>query len=171
MRHFGILCFSALLLAASGCATKATELPVRVDVNHEVDFRALKTFRPAAEMAEEAQAYPKLQRLAKNLVIEELISRGYQRLEDGTPDFRLRSHLRFNSYRSRKMGASKTTGETTMKADDQREVTLIVEIIGARDGKVYWSGFVSGFHLDPINAGKTLKAAARRLLREFPPLF
>jgi len=171
MKQLGVLAFSALILAASACTTKPAELPVRIQVNRQVDFRALRSFRPAAAGVEEASAYPKLQRLAKEIVIEEMVSRGFERLENGTPDFRLRTYLRFNSYLSQKMGASKTTAEATIAPSDQRDVTLVVEIVGSRDEKRYWQGTVSGFHLDPINSRSSLKGAAWRLLAEFPPLF
>ena len=171
MKQLFALGLGFVLVAAAGCTTKPAELPVRIKVNREVDFRSLKNFRPTVDTAEEASAHPSLQRLARELVVGELVSRGFERLENGSPDFRVRAHLRFSSYVGAKMGAGKTTGEATMSEEDVRDVTLIVEIIDPDDDMSYWLGMVSGFQLDPINSRASLKGAAWRLMAEFPPLF
>ena len=172
MRQLRFLGLGVLLITVVACTTRPAELPVRIKVNREVDFRNLKTFRPALNTAGEASAYPSFQRMARETVVEELVSRGFERMENGTPDFRVRAYLRFNSYADPEIGIGKTTGEPTVSEGDVRDVTLIVEIIDpGKDDMSYWSGTVSGFQLDPINSRASLKGAVWRLLAEFPPLF
>jgi hypothetical protein len=170
MRRSGWIMIVALVFLA-GCATKPAELPVRTQYTKEVDFSALKSFRPAADVAPEASEYPKYQAMARAVVEEELIARSYTRLEDGTPDFRVRAHLRFRSFESRKLGSDKTTGGPSAARDDIRDVTLVVEMLSAVDETVIWSGTVSGFKLDPVKSRATIKTAAWRLFVEFPPLW
>ena len=160
--------FAAIVV---GCATKPAELPVRTQYKKDVDFSTLKTFRPAVAVAPEASMYPKYQAMAREVVEEELVARSYSRLEDGTPDFRVRAHLRFRNYESRKLGADKTTGSPTTAKDDIRDVTLVVEMLSPVNETVIWTGTVSGFKLDPVKSRSNIKAAAWRLFVEFPPLW
>ncbi len=155
----------------AGCATKPAELPIRIHYSKDVDFSALKTFRPAVSVEPEASSSPKYQAMAREVVEEELIARSYTRMKDGTPDFRVRAHLRFRSFESRKLGTDKTTGNPTATKDDIRDVTLIVEILSAVDETVIWTGTVSGFKLDPVKSRSNIKGAAWRLFVEFPPLW
>ena len=124
----------------AGCATKPSELPVRTQYTKDVDFSTLKTFRPAVAVAPEASSYPKYQAMAREVVEEELVTRSYARLEDGTPDFRVRTHLRFRNYESRKLGTDKTTGSPTAAKNDIREATLVVEMLSPVDETVKWTG-------------------------------
>jgi len=155
----------------AGCATKPSELPVRTQYTKDVDFSTLKTFRPAVAIAPEASSHLKYQAMAREVVEEELVTRSYVRLENGTPDFRVRTHLRFRSYESRKLGTDKTTGSPTAAKDDIREATLVVEMLSPVDETVIWTGTVSGFKLDPVKSRSNIKAAAWRLFVEFPPLW
>jgi len=167
-RVWVFIVFAAIV---AGCATKPAELPVRVHYTKDVDFSTLKTFRPAAAVAPEASSYPKYQTMAREVVEEELVTRSYTRLEDGTPDFRVRTHLRFRNYESRKLGTDKTTGSPTAAKDDIRKATLVVEMLSPVDETVIWTGTVSGFKLDPVKSRSNIKAAAWRLFVEFPPLW
>ncbi len=163
--------FAVFAAIVAGCATKPAELPVRTQYTKDIDFSVLKTFRPAVAVAPEASLYPKYQAMAREVVQEELVARSYTRLEDGTPDFRVRTHLRFRNYESRKLGTDKTTGSPTAAKDDIREATLVVEMLSSVDESVIWSGTVSGFNLDPVKSRSSIKAAAWRLFVEFPPLW
>ncbi|MCD4749163.1 MAG: DUF4136 domain-containing protein [Thermoanaerobaculales bacterium] len=154
-----------------GCATQPAELPVRVTYGPDFNFGELKTFRPASPVAPEARDYPRYQEMARTVVEEELVARGYVRLEDGTPDFRVRTHLRFRNYESLKLGSDKTTGAPTGKKDDIRDATLIVEMLSPIQEEVIWNGSVSGFQLDPFKPRQGIHAAAWRLFVEFPPLW
>ena len=167
-RAWVFVVFAAIV---AGCATKPAELPVRVHYTKDVDFSTLKTFRPAVAVAPEASLYPKYQAMAREVVEEELVARSYTRLEDGTPDFRVRAHLRFRNYESRKLGVDKTTSSPTAAKDDIRDVTLVVEMLSPVNETVIWTGTVSGFKLDPVKSRSNVKAAAWRLFVEFPPLW
>jgi len=163
-----------MLIAACvlmGCASQPQELPVRTEYSKEVDFSTLKSFRPGRAIAEEAQDYPNFQQMAQQVVAEELIARGYERLEDGRPDLRVRAHLRFTNYQTKRLGTSPTTGEPEATKSDLRDVTLIVEMLSPVEDKVIWTGTVSGFQLDPFKPRSSLKGAAWRLFVEFPPLW
>ena len=166
-----VLIFVVFAAIVAGCATKPAELPVRVHYTKDVDFSTLKTFRPATAIAPEASSYPKYQTMAREVVEEELVTRSYTRLEDGTPDFRVRAHLRFRNYESRKLGTDSTTGSPTATKNDIREATLIVEMLSSVDETVIWTGTVSGFKLDPVKSRSNIRAAAWRLFVEFPPLW
>lgn len=171
MMYRGTWIFVVFVAVVAGCATKAAELPVRTQYTKDVNFSVLKTFRPATAVAPEASSYPKYQAMAREIVEEELVARSYIRLEDGTPDFRVRAHLRFRNFESRRLGSDPTTGGPTAAKDDIREATLIVEMLSPVDETVIWSGTVSGFNLDPVKSRSSVRAAAWRLFVEFPPLW
>ena len=154
-----------------GCTTKPAELPVKIQYSKTFDFSNLKTFRPAADIDPDAAHYPKYQAMAREIVEEELVARSYVRLEDGTPDFRVRAHLRFRSYEAKKMGSDPTTGGPQATRDDIRQVTLVVEMLSSGDETVVWRGEVSGFNLDPVKSRANIRGAAWRLFVEFPPLW
>ena len=166
-----ILIFAVFAAIVAGCATNPAELPVRVNYTKDVDFSTLKTFRPAAAIETEGYSYPVAQTMAREVVEEELIARSYIRLEDGTPDFRVRTHIRFRNYESKKLSADKITGSPSAAKDDIREATLVVEMVSPGDETVIWTGTVSGFKLDPVRTRSNIKAAAWRLFVEFPPLW
>ena len=168
-RHFWF--FVIVVFTFAGCTSKPAELPVRTQYPKDVDFSVLKSFRPASSIVEEAKEYPKFQEMARQTVAEELAARGYARLEDGTPDFRVRTHLRFKSYATKRLSASPTTGEPMATKSDLRNVTLIVEMLSPVGEKVIWQGTVSGFQLDPFKPRSDLRSAAWRLFVEFPPLW
>lgn len=171
MRRNFCLLFVILGFFLAGCASKPSELPVRTQYPKDIDFSTLKSFRPGSSVAEEAHAYPKFQQMARQVVAEELETRGYERLEDGTPDFRVRAHLRFTNYATKKLGTSPTTGEPIATKSDLRNVTLIVEMLSPVEDRVIWQGTVSGFQLDPFKPRTDLKSATWRLFVEFPPLW
>ena len=169
--HRGIWIFVVFTAIIVGCATKPGDLPVRTQYKKDVDFSVLKTFRPAASVAPEASLHPKYQTMAREVVEQELVARSYTRLEDGTPDFRVRAHLRFSNYAAKKLGQDPTSGAPAATKDDIRGATLVVELLSPVDETVIWSGTVSGFNLDPVKSRSNIKAAAWRLFVEFPPLW
>ena len=170
-RWYAAWIFAVFAAIIAGCATEPAELPVRTQYKKDVDFSVLKNFRPAAAVAPESSIYAKYQTMAREVVKAELVARSYTRLEDGTPDFRVRSYLRFRNFAAKKLGQDPTTGSPAATKDDIRDATLVVEMLSPVDETVIWTGTVSGFNLDPVKSRSIIKAAAWRLFVEFPPLW
>jgi hypothetical protein len=127
---------------------------------------------PGSDTDADATRYPRLERLVRDEIARELVSRKYERIEDGPPDFRVAVELIFRGgrgpgstdspYGSDAVPASaKGSGQTG---------TLIVRMLDPGTSEVLWEGRVSGFRVDVIKPEAELRRAAWRLLVEFPPI-
>jgi len=162
----------AALLAITGCSSTAN-LQVRTSHLEGTDFSVLHTFRMSSEYpAVEYQRYARGEQLAREVIEQELEARGYERIIDGTPHFRVGFETIFRGHKTRHVPGGETRADSPPAAASgySRSATLIIRILHPTTGQVLWEGTVSGFRVDPIDSREDMRKAAWRLLAEFPPL-
>lgn len=177
-RHL-VLVLGALLLSAA-CASTHTELSVHTSHPPDVDFTARRAFRVASQPATATDGdraadlghSQRLDRLAREALHDELVARGFEAVDDGTPDFRVAWLLSFRSPGGRppREGASVSDPLPPAATGSNPNGTLEVTMIEPTTLRVLWHGTVSGIRVDPLRPEQDLRLAARRLLAEFPPL-
>lgn len=163
----------AVALGTIGCTTSTSEMPVRVEYDRSADFVQWKTFRVSSDsMKTSSSSYPRYARMIREALIDELTSRGYSRIEDGTPDFRVAFDLDFRGDGTVQMAPEGGGAEPMARsyAGGRPHGSLTVKMLGPIEAKVLWTGVVTGIKVDAISAEDELKKAVWRVLAEFPPL-
>lgn len=165
----------ALGVVCAGCGTtKPSNLQVRTEYVKTVTWTEMKAFRVATESSQTAGAtrYPGLERKAQEIVVNELVGRGYRRVEDGPTDFRVTVELMFRGDERPSIGDSPYGADglpATAKGTGQVS-TLIIRMLDPKTSQILWTGQVGGFRVDLVRPENELRQAVWRLLAEFPPL-
>ena len=164
----------AAALAVAGCSTSARELPVRTDYNKTTAFHGWKTFRFASVEARSPTGaqYPRYQQMLQSAIVEELQTRGFSRIEDGAPDFRVAFELVFRGDSS-PQSVSKGGGADPMArsyAGSTPSGSLTIMMLDPVTSEPLWTGQVSEIKVTAIEPQKQLNDAVWRVLVEFPPL-
>ena len=163
-----------LVVAAAACASSnKAELQVRVDFDDQTDFSAWKSFRFATFRAEttERSSYKQIENDLRNAIEANLVDRGYIRIEDGAPDFRIayafgtRGDSGTDPERSYANDQTSPDGTTPSKTN-----TIVVKMLHPSTGETLWDGRVAGFSLGAIQQKSEIRGAVWRLFVEFPPI-
>ena len=89
------------VLVISGCGSTAAEMPTRTEYSKTTAFHEWKTFRFSSDGGtSDHTRYPRFESMAQQALEEELTARGYERIEDGTPDFRVAFDLIFRGEKN-----------------------------------------------------------------------
>lgn len=163
--------FSALVLA--GCMSTTSNLPVRTDYSRTTPFHEWKSFRFASDSRHtDYQRYPRFERMAQQALEDELTARGYTRLFEGSPDFRVAFELIFRGGTTPQAAPEARGAEpkATAYGGSSQRGTLIVRMLDPSTGEILWTGQISEIKMNAIEPQKELDKAVRRLLVEFPPL-
>jgi hypothetical protein len=161
------------VLALAGCTSTTSNLPVRTDYSKTAAFHEWDSFRFASDSKHtEYQRYPRLERMAQQALEEELTARGYTRLEEGSPDFRVAFELIFRGGTTPQAAPEGRGAEPRASAygGSSQRGTLIVRMLDPTTAEILWTGQISEIKMNAIEPQKELNKAARRLLVEFPPL-
>jgi hypothetical protein len=171
MAKNAVACLVALLVA--GCTSTTSRLPVRTDYSRDTAFHEWKSFRFASDSkGADYQRYPRFERMAQQALEDELVDRGYTRLEEGSPDFRVSFELIFRGEKTPQVSPERGGAEpkaTTYGGSAQRG-TLIVRMLDPATAEVLWTGHISEIKMNVIEPQSEIRKAVRRLLVEFPPL-
>ena len=152
-----------------GCGSTVAELPVRAEYSKTTSFHEWKTFRFTGEIT---TRYLAAEKMVQQALLDELTARGYTRIEDGSPDFRVTFDLRFRGDTTPQMApegggavpsARSNTGATPSG-------TLTVKMLDPLTSQILWSGTISGIKMNPFEPKKELRKAVWRVLVEFPPI-
>ena len=159
-------------LALSGCASSTAELPVRTDYVRGTPFQEWKTFRFASDVGEGSNRHPRFDEMTRQALLDELTSRGYTRIEDGTPDFRVNFELSFRGDSSQQMSPQMGSTDPSQRepAGSNPGGSLTIEMLDPGSSAVLWEGTISEFTINAIEPQKGLQRAVWRVLAEFPPL-
>lgn len=166
----------ALLLAVAvvGCTTTPTaDYQVRTSYDEETDFSKWKAYRFASGSPPDdgSQKYPRLEEQIRLAVEENLSDRGYERIEDGAPDFRITigfsSRGDHGSDTVRQYANEPTTSTNTRPTKTN---TLVVKMLDPNTSEVLWQGQVKGFNLDALQQQAEFRKVVWRLFAEFPPI-
>ena len=166
---FAVIAF----LALAGCTSTTSKLPVRTDYSKTTAFSDWKNFRFASDSERsDYQRYPRFERMAQQALEQELTERGYTRLEEGSPDFRVSFDLIFR-------GGTKPQAELEDRGAEPKATayggsgqrgTLVVKMHDPVTAEILWTGQIAEIKMNVIEPRKELDKAVRRLLMEFPPL-
>jgi hypothetical protein len=163
-----------LIVAAAACTTtKRADLQVRVEYDDSTDFSTWTTYRFATFPAEAGSGtrYPGLENQVRKAIEDNLAGRGYQRIEDGAPDFRIAHEFATRGDHGTDLDrkyASDAASPST--ASPSRTNTLIVKMLHPTTGEVLWQGRVAGFTVDAVQHQAEIRNAVWRLFVEFPPI-
>lgn len=161
------------MLALAGCTSAPAERSVHTEYDETTAFHEWETYRFASDSkGSDYTRYPRYEKMALVALEEELNARGYERIEDGTPDFRVAFDLIFRGGKapdSAPESAATEPGSQTYTGKGQTG-TLIVKMLHVRTGEILWTGQVSEIKMKAIEPQKELRKAVWRVLVEFPPL-
>lgn len=160
-------------LALAGCTSTTSNLPVRTDYSKTTAFSDWKSFRFASEsQRSDYQRYPRFERMAQLALEAELINRGYTRIEEGSPDFRVSFDLIFRGGTKAQTAPEGKTAEpmATAYGGSSQRGTLVVKMHDPVTAEILWTGQIAEIKMNVIEPRKELDKATRRLLMEFPPL-
>jgi hypothetical protein len=161
------------MLALAGCTSNPAERPVHTEYNKNIAFQEWGTFRFASDgKGADYTRYPRYERMTLTALEEELKARGYERIEDGTPDFRVAFDLIFRGGKAPESAPESAATEPGAQsyAGQGQTGTLIVKMLHAQTGEILWTGRVSEIKMKAIEPQKELRQAVWRVLVEFPPL-
>ncbi len=169
----GVLLAVAAALLITGCRSSTIELPVRTEYDRGTAFHEWKTFRLASDgHGAGSMRYPRYEEMVRQAVVEELKARGYTRIEDGTPDFRVAFELSFRGGASAQMAPEmgSTAPEERAAAGSNPAGSLTLRMLDPISAAPLWEGTISEFTINAIEPEKGLRTAVWRVLVEFPPL-
>lgn len=173
MRARSSIAFIAVLLIAGCNSTSTTDRQVRSEYSKSTAFHTWKTFRFASDTkGGDHTRYPRFERMTQQVLEEELNERGYTRIEDGTPDFRVAFDLVFRGDKTPQVtpeGGGAEPRASSYGGSSQRG-NLIVKMLDPASGEILWTGQISEIKMNVIEPQKELRKAVWRILVEFPPL-
>jgi len=172
MAKFSVPLAMVAVLVAAGCSSTTAELPVRAEYNKTTKFQEWKTFRFSSGGMSSTSNYPKHQKMIQRALEEELTARGYTRIEDGTPDFRVAFELVFRGTKTPQMTPEGGGADPMARsyAGPTPSGTLTVKMLDPLTSQILWSGHISEIKMKAIEPHKELKKAVWRVLVEFPPI-
>ena len=157
------------VLVILGCGSTTAKLPVRAEYSKTTSFQEWKTFRFSGEIT---TRYLNAEKMVQQALFDELTDRGYTRIEDGAPDFRVTFDLNFRGDTTPQMtpegGGADPSGRSHTGSTPSG--TLTVKMLDPLTSEILWSGTISGIKMNPIEPQKVLGKAVWRVLVEFPPI-
>jgi hypothetical protein len=169
-----ILFVTLLMFVVVGCSTTQTiDLNVRTTFDEATDFSTWKSFRftTASPPDDGTQRYPRLDNQISVAIEENLSDRGYERIEDGVPDFRIAFDFSSRGDQGsdpvRQYANEPTTSTRTRPTKTN---TLVVRMLHPTTAEILWQGQVTGFNLDAVQTQAEFRKAVWRLFAEFPPI-
>ena len=162
------------VLVLLGCGSTIADLPVRTEYSKTTQFHEWKTFRFSSEPTGggDVTRYPKYEKMARQALLDELTARGYTRIEDGTPDFRVAFDLRFRGDTTPQMTPEGGGADPSARsfAGPTPSGTLTVKMLDPLTSQILWSGAITEIKMKAIEPQKELRKAVWRVLVEFPPI-
>ena len=169
-----ILFVMLLVAMVVGCTTtKSADLQVRTSYDEETDFSTWKTYRFATSPPPDdgTKHYPRLDNQIRIAIEDNLSDRGYQRIEDGVPDFRITFNFSSRGDHGSDIDRQYANEPTTStRTHPTKTNTLVVKMLHPSTSEVLWQGQVAGFNLDTVNNQAEFRGAVWRLFVEFPPI-
>lgn len=174
MRFLSILLLLAASALVAGCATTGPELSIHTNHPDNVAFDELHTFRVAGRppLDTERPSFERLERITREVLRDEMTARGFDELDDGTPDLRVVWELSFRSPEGRPPREDSSFADPAPSGppSGQPVGTLAVRMVDPVTLRVLWEGAASAIRVSPIQPRDDLRRAAWRLLAEFPPV-
>ena len=166
-----VACVAIVLLA--GCSSTSAELPVRTEYDRAADFHDWETYRFASDSgSSDHTRYRGFERMVLEALERELGARGYSRIEDGTPDFRVAFDLVFRGEKAPAVvpqGGSADPIAQTQPGPRQRG-TLTIKMLDPASGETLWAGQISEIVVTSMEPQRGLGQAVWRVLAPLPPI-
>ncbi len=172
MSRFRVSLAMVAVLSLTGCATSTADRQVRSEYKKTTNFQEWKNFRFSTDGGSGTSKYPKYEKMILQALEEELTARGYTRIEDGAPDFRVAFDLSFRGDTALQMTPEGGGAEPMARSHAGQPPTgsLTIEMLDPVTSQILWAGHISEIKMKAIEPSKELKKAVRRILVEFPPL-
>ena len=179
MKKLALTMVIAAVLILVGCATTR----VRTDYDPHSSFRELRTYswidQPVSPPRNAPAIHnPLVAERIRYAVDGELVARGYRRITNGTPDFRLAYYVGarpkteivetdayYSYYHRYGFGSSVLTLEYL-------EGTLVIDVYHGEEDRLMWRGWASrSLVKDPTPQAvrKYVQKAVKKILKDFPP--
>ena len=168
-----------LLLISLFCSIYFSCSPyaVQIDYDRHVDFSRYKTYKyikkGKTDQTSKFQNDLNRKRFAQ-AIEKELSEKGYQRITDEKPDFKVVYHLRFQKKLDTSIyGYRYWPGTEISEAYIQRRVyqegSLIIDIIDKEENQLAWRGSAEGVLNEGDDADELINSLVKEILKEFPP--
>jgi hypothetical protein len=110
--------------------------------------------------------------MIRQALVDELTARGYTRIEDGTPDFRVTYELQFRGDATQQSvpeggGAdpmARSYGGSTPSG------SLTIRMLDPTTSETLWAGHLAEIKITAVEPQKQFNNAIWRVLAEFPPI-
>jgi hypothetical protein len=160
------------VLSLAGCSATTAERAVRTEYKKTTTFQEWKTYRFATDGTSEAPNYPRYEKMTLQALEEELTARGYTRIEDGAPDFRVSFDLVFRGDTTPQIVPQGGGAEPMARshAGQTPSGSLTIRMLDPLTSEILWAGHISEIKMTAIEPYKELRKAVWRVLVEFPPL-
>ena len=168
-----VLCVLAVASALMACSSSTKELPVRTRYDSSTVFQDWKTFRFASEQPESrGSRYPRYQKMLQQALDQELTARGYSRIEDGTPEFRVSYELSFRGDSTPQVNPQGAGADPMARSHSgpTPSGSLIIRMLDPVSSQILWTGSLAELKVSAIEPQKQLNKAVWRILVEFPPI-
>lgn len=167
----------AVGMGVLGCASVQTQ----GDYDTNYDFGSLRTWdwmpEPGTSQGTTGRPNPMVERRIEEAIERELAGKGYQRVQDGNPDFRVAffasaqdkldvsTTYDYYGYRWRTVAVPRTD------VREYTEGTLIVDIVDGSLNDLVWRGTGTGTlrNASPEESTQRINDAVRDVLEDFPP--
>jgi hypothetical protein len=161
-------------LSMTGCSTSARELPVRTEYSTTTPFHEWKTFRFATVEPKNPSGvqFPRYDQMIRQALVDELTSRNYTRIEEGTPDFRVSYELMFRGVTSPQSVPQGGGAEPMARSYSGSTPTgsLTIRMLDPATSETLWAGYLADFKITAVEPQKQFESAVWRVLAEFPPM-
>lgn len=174
MRYAALFLGLLIVSGICGCAS----MSVSIDYDQDVDFTEYKTFdwikqkpKVPPRRAFDAALFEKRLRSA---VEDELMARGYERVNEGKPDLLVAYHIGaknkvdVNTYGYRYGPRGRWVGRH-VEVHRYKEGTLIVDLVDGGMKQLVWRGTAVGAVYHPKDMEARLLEAVTELFEKFPP--
>jgi hypothetical protein len=163
-----------LLFLTGALAAGCSGISVSTDFDPEAPFNSMKTFdwaRQKSHGPRDAMIMNEIMdRRIQRAVEHVLESKGYRRVERGSPDFLVAFHY---SVRNRlevvDYGYGWRRGWRGRSVQEIREGTLLVDIVDRESNQLVWRGKAEGAINDPDEAEERITQVVTKLMERFPP--
>ena len=185
MRAIKFATMGVAALALVGCSTTQ----IRTDFDPRTSFRGLHTYQwihqPVRTVRHPALNSPLVRARIENAVDGQLASRGYRRVDAGTPDFKIAFYI----IADEKIDLSSTNYgygygygyyghgynygyPSTTYAEPFLEGTLVLDVIDPETNEVMWRGWATtdlDDNPEPQEVDRYVRMSVKKILERFPP--
>jgi hypothetical protein len=154
---------------------------VLVDYDREADFKKYRTYKYVKKdimVIHKDTKSPYIndlnQKRFSQAIDRELRAKGYERITEGTPDFKVLFHVRLQkklnmSHYSYSYWPDRGYGQSITAGRIFEEGSLIIDIIDVEDNQLIWRGVAEGELFETEDIDSVINKVVKNIMKEFPP--